>query len=260
MGCADPYGGAPEKCAAAIGALFEHLIKDKGYTCIRDWTLTNEPNGYFAQKPYSFEAYVKLHVAVAAEFKRRGLRVNVVGSDDTDGWPWFRQCVTTPEYFATADYFGSHRYFPYGDRELAKFFYTDRLGLLTSKQAGKPFVVGEFGFHDGRSGALVNPLMESYPYAVWTSAFCIEGLNRGVAGFSVWCLHEMYYPGNGFMNYGLWEFQGSRLADAPGLPCMGEFLPQLARGRHGTRVCVVGAGTRYGGGGGQDLVLGQSRE
>jgi len=206
-GVEDPYGGPPEKCANAIGALLEHLIKDKGYTCIRDWTMTNEPNGYFAQKPYSFDTFVKIHVAVAADFKRRGLRINVGGSDDTDGLPWFRQCVESPEYFKTADYFGSHRYFPYGDRELARFFYDDRLSLLAAKHSDKPFVVGEFGFHDGRSGALVNPLMETYPYAVWTTAFCIDGLNRGVAGFSVWCLHEMYYPGNGFMNYGLWNYK-----------------------------------------------------
>lgn len=49
--------------------------------------------------------------------------------------------------------------------------------------------------------------METYPYAVWTAAFVIEGLNRGVAGFSIWCLHEVYYPGGGFMNYGLWDFK-----------------------------------------------------
>ncbi|MBI5093937.1 MAG: hypothetical protein HZB26_16040 [Candidatus Hydrogenedentes bacterium] len=206
-GVADPYGGDPAKCAQAIGALFEHLIEDKGYTCIRDWTLTNEPNGYFAQKPYSFETFTKLHLAVAAEFNRRGLKINVIGSDDTDGFPWFQQCVTTPDYFKTAGVFGSHRYFPYGDRELARFFYDDRLSLLAAKRPSKPFVVGEFGFQDARSGALVNPLMETYPYAVWTAAFCVEGLNRGVAGFSIWCLHEMYYPGNGFMNYGLWNYK-----------------------------------------------------
>ena len=49
--------------------------------------------------------------------------------------------------------------------------------------------------------------MEEYRYAIWTSAFVLEGLNKGVSGFSIWCLHETYYPGNGFMNYGLWNFK-----------------------------------------------------
>src|SRR5690606_21963372 len=34
----------PEKRAHAIGALFEYLIRVRGYTCIQHWILTNEPN------------------------------------------------------------------------------------------------------------------------------------------------------------------------------------------------------------------------
>jgi len=32
-------------------------------------------------------------------------------------------------------------------------------------------------------------------------------LNRGVAGFSIWCMHEVYYPGGSLMNYGLWNYR-----------------------------------------------------
>lgn len=45
-GVPDPYG-QPERVAQAIGALLEHLIAVRGYTCVRYWTLTNEPNGAF---------------------------------------------------------------------------------------------------------------------------------------------------------------------------------------------------------------------
>ena len=201
-----PYADGA-KAAKAIGALFDHLIRAKGYTCVREWTLTNEPNSAWLERGNTFDDFVQLHALVEEEFARRGLAVAILGSDDTNDLAWFTDCVQDEAYFATADFFGSHRYFPYADRVLAPFFFDDRLGLLAGKAPEKPFVVAEFGFQDARSGTLENPLMEEYRYAVWTAAFIIEGLNRGVAGFSIWCLHEVYYPGGGFMNYGLWDFK-----------------------------------------------------
>jgi hypothetical protein len=202
----DPYGN-PGQFAQALGELFEHLIKTKGYTCIQDWTLTNEPNTDFCRRGYSFERFVEIHQLVREEFSRRGLDIKVVGSDDTSGFQWFRDCVENDAYFELADLFASHRYLPFTDLVFIPDFIDDRLSTLRARNPVKPLVLAEFGFQDNRSGTLVNPLMESYPYALWTAAFVLEGLNRGVAGFSIWCLHEVYYPGNGFMNYGLWDFK-----------------------------------------------------
>ncbi len=205
-GMQDPYG-APEKTAKAIGALLEHLTKTRGYTCVKQWTLTNEPNLSFASR-YDFETFVRLHKLVQEEIDRRGLDIMILGSDDTGNLAWFRDCVENREYFSLSALFGSHRYISYHDRVLLPLFLEDRLELLAAKDPVKPFIVGEFGFHDERtSGAMINPVMESYPYAVWASAFAIDGLNRGVAGFSIWCLQEMHYPGGGLMNYGLWDFK-----------------------------------------------------
>ena len=205
-GVNDPYGD-PARAAKAIGALFEHLIKAKGYTCVQDWTLTNEPNGYFINAGYDFRRFVELHELVRKEFDARGLAVRIVGSDETNGgFSFFQQCVEDDRYFGLADYYASHRYFPYADRVTAPSFFDERLALLAKRTPRKDLVIAEFGFQDQRSGTVDNPLMESYPYAVWTAAFVIEGLNRGVAGFSIWCLQEVHYPGT-LMNYGLWDFK-----------------------------------------------------
>ncbi|MBX7259333.1 MAG: hypothetical protein K1Y02_23425, partial [Candidatus Hydrogenedentes bacterium] len=108
-GVKDPYGD-PVKAGRAIGALLEHLTKVKGYTCVRDWTLTNEPNGYFVGSGYTFERYREIHAQVKQEIARRGLAVGIVGSDDTNGGvTWFEQCVTDPAYFGLTDYYASHR-------------------------------------------------------------------------------------------------------------------------------------------------------
>jgi len=177
--------------------------------------LSNEPNGYFKGKGYSFERFVELHALVRGEFDNRGLAIRIVGSDDTGGFPWFKQCVADDAYFAGSDYFASHRYFQFPDRVFAPFFFDDRLELLAGRSPRRPFLVAEFGFQDGRAGTLENPLMEEYPYALWTTAFIADGLNRGVVGFSIWCLHEVYYPGNGFMNYGLWDFKDNNWKPRP---------------------------------------------
>ena len=229
-GVAKPYD-EPADVAQAIGALFHHLVRTKGYTCVQQWTLTNEPNGAFASRQgYSFERFVDLHVRVRAEFARRGLTVDIVGSDDTGGLPWFTRCVQDDTYYQTADLFASHRYLPYADRVLAPFFFDDRLELLAAKEPRKPFVVAEFGFQDARSATLENPLMETYPYAVWTAAFVIDGLNRGVAGFSIWCLSEVYYPGGGFMNYGLWDFKDNQWRARPVYHAFANFSRLTERG------------------------------
>jgi alpha-galactosidase len=203
-GVKHPYAD-PDKAARGIGALMEHLIRDKGYTCVQEWTLTNEPNGYFIGQGGTHESFRELHQKVKAEFARRGLNVRIVGSDDTGDFNFFSRCVNDDAYFGLADYLASHRYLQAASRPLMSMFLDERLDLLQSRTPRKPLVIAEFGFQDARSGAMENPIMETYPYAIWTSAFVIEGLNKGVAGFSIWCLHEMYYPGGGIMNYGLWN-------------------------------------------------------
>ena len=228
-GMDDPFG-RPEEMARAIGALFEHLIRDKGFTSVRQWTLTNEPNLHFLQLGYTFERYVELHQLVKQEFARRSLDIEIIGSDDTAALEWFQACVENDEYYAAVDLFASHRYFPHADRLLAPFFYEDRLELLARKPDPKPFVVAEFGFHDMRSGTFANPIMEDYPYALWTFDFILEGLNRGVAGFTIWCLHEVYYPGENFMNYGLWNFKDRDWAIRPVYHAIGCFTRMTERG------------------------------
>ena len=215
-GVKDPYAD-PEKAGRAIGALLGHLVKTKGYTCVRDWTLTNEPNGYFVGSGYTFERYREIHTQVKQEIARRGLAVGIVGSDDTNGGvPWFEQCVADPVYFGLTDYFASHRYFQVSERPLTYRFFEEHLGPLEKANPVKPLVVAEFGFQDGRTeGSMINPVMDEYPYAVWATAFAIQGLNRGAAGYSIWCMNQMYYPGGGFMTYGLWKYKDSNWSPRP---------------------------------------------
>ncbi|MBP8130729.1 MAG: hypothetical protein KA184_14210 [Candidatus Hydrogenedentes bacterium] len=200
----------PHRLSQAIGELLEHLIVAKGYTCVRDWTLTNEPNLFYAPKGNTFDRYREIHRLVRAECERRGLSVNIAGSDDGRGAPWFQHCVRDDDYFALADLFASHFYLSPPEVPFAERIFRDRVELLRARTPVKPFVVAEFGLQDWRTEPPdKNPLMREYSCAMHTAACFIDGLNAGAAGFSVWCLQEMYYPGaESPMRFGLWDFGG----------------------------------------------------
>jgi len=69
--------------------------------------------------------------------------------------------------------------------------------------------MNEFGFADERTiPPNINPIMDEYKYAIYTQMFSIDGLNSGVAGFSFWCLHEVYYiHDTKRMHFGLWNYK-----------------------------------------------------
>jgi len=227
------FQGDPEPLAKAFGELMEHLIRVKGYTCVRRWTLSNEPNGAFINMGGTFDFFVKIHELVRREFKRRGLDIAIVGSDDAQDLAWFKRCVGDEAYFNAVDLFASHRYFRVHERGLIPSFYDERIGMLRGR---KPLVVGEFGFQDERSAVTKNPIMTEYRYAPWTAAFIIDGLNRGVAGFSIWTLHEFVYSGGGHMTYGLWGFKDTNWQVKPVYHAMAMFT-RLAEGGDAVRMC-----------------------
>ena len=94
---------------------------------------------------------------------------------------------------------------------LVKKILGDRIAMLDARASDgirKDFVVAELGFQDERTKPPdVNPLMREYPYAMMSMSTFLDGLNVGVAGWNVWCVHEMYYPGGATpMRFGLWDF------------------------------------------------------
>ena len=213
-GMNNPYGD-PAAVSTAIGALLEHLVRERGFTCIRYWTLTNEPNGYFMRKGYDLDRYKILHRLVAAQIRHRGLEVGIVGSDDAMGAVWFRQCVEDPEYLNLCGLMASHLYVQHsGGNRIMRHHLTNRLTVLKHRSPEKAFAVTEFGFQDHRSTVNLNPLMESYDYALWTMEFAIDALSRGVRGLSIWCLQDLWYP-RLFMGYGLWRFKDENWRPKP---------------------------------------------
>jgi len=205
-GVENPYDNI-EATARGIGALFEHLVRERGYSRVKEWTLSNEPNHSFPRFGYTFEDYKRIHLAVKDEFRKRNLEVSIVGSDDAQDLVWFSKCVEDEVYRNLVDRLASHRYFKGLDRYLAREFFETRKELARKHLLDLPLTLAEFGFQDDRSSTFDNPLMRTYDYALWTASLVIEGLNSGFSGFNIWTLHEMTYPGGSRMVYGLWDYK-----------------------------------------------------
>ena len=169
------------------------LINEKGYTCVREITPYNEPDGNISP----LDRYYKVCEALDARLRREGLReqVKLNLSDNTDcrRW-WLRGCAANLE--EEADLFNSHTYiFGYDDPN-RKALNWERRNMKLAQKAGKKHFVGEFG-SDLCRGASRQLDINWYERGVLIVRNAINFLNAGAAGFSYWGLLDQYY--------GAWE-------------------------------------------------------
>lgn len=199
----------------AVVELLDYLIKDKGYSCIQFWTLTNEPElTYDWLNKVPFENYVEIHRLVKKGFNEKGLSVKIIASDEVESPEWFENSVQF--LYETTEIFSSHAYFYPHEIHLMPDFFKRRLNSikkfsLTEKDI--PFFLCEFGFRGSDFDATTNSLIDDYEYGLYVANLCVEVLNSGVDAASLWCLHqirlidEINPEGGKMMRIGLWAFK-----------------------------------------------------
>jgi len=201
--------------AGAVLELLGHLVKVKGYTCIKFWTLTNEPEltyGWLKKLPY--ENYVRVHKLVKEGLKKKSLPIKIIASDEVESREWFDKTVRNLS--TTADIFASHAYFYPAQLFLFPDFFRERLKIIDKASLSRKhpiFFLTEFGFRGTNFGACTNGLMGDYEYGIYTAQMCIDALNSGVDGASLWCLyqirlvHVIHPEGGKMMRIGLWAYK-----------------------------------------------------
>lgn len=205
----------PQASAQAVLRLLEYLIKDKGYSCIQFWTLTNEPElTYDWLKKLPFDNYIQIHRLVKEGLRERKLPIKIIGSDEVESQDWFEKSVQS--LYGVADIFSSHRYlYPQQIDSIADYF-RERLNIISGISSAKekiPFFLCEFGFRGSDFSASTNNLMEDYEYGLYVANLCVEALNSGVDSASLWCLHrirlidEINPEGGKMMRIGLWAYK-----------------------------------------------------
>ncbi len=204
MGAVDP-----DEFAENFSIYVQHLFK-KGYTCIKEVTPVNEPDGdYKIDNRVDFENYKNMCFAVDARFQKDGIRdkVKFILSDNTDGRStWLEK--TMEELDEIADGYSSHTYrFGYestnatiSDWELNNINYV--------RATGKPHVIGEFGSNETQ-GATRQRDVDSYDRGVLLVRQMCNFYNVGAAGASYWVLCDEYYnlrnAYDELMMLGLWK-------------------------------------------------------
>ena len=236
----DPVGrvhSAPadlEAFADGLATLMEHLIKKRGYTCIKWLCIVNEPGAGFSwwQAPPNKALSIGPGLtAVRKALDQRGLTLPLSGPDtttaSTTAFP-----ATVPGGFDYLDRLGAYDFHDYGaDFDFRTKGHTvtqERNAAVWVKQAhqeGKPVFLSEFG--TGAYGAgLDNPGPSSPQSVLAGSELVIRMANVGIDGFNRWS-----FLNRGDLD-GQWQFvdtwdrsQKKLLADFPPHPnsyfCLG---------------------------------------
>ncbi len=238
----------PAKVARIYADLLEYLVKEKGFTCIKYFTLSNEPNtAFLTSAGGTFETYVAIHRLLREKLEERNLDIALVGSDDANNFQLFTDCLGSEHMRNAADLWSSHIYA--GDYQLNRSsvagLFAARMDLIDRQTPGKDLIMGEFGFSAAGSGAGpdTNLFMETYDYALFTTDYILRGLERGVTGFNIWVLHQVYYPqasGSNLMTYGLWPYRTAPGAVFPVFHAMANLTRHTKSGDLVTPVIMEG--------------------
>jgi hypothetical protein len=219
------------KYAAAIGGYMDHLINQRGYTCIRYFIMVNEPN-YEVRDWARWQSGIE---NVSAEFERRGLdaKVSIAGSDESNAMDWHQRAVDRTKHLLGA--YDVHRYA--NDSKvrpglLESFFkeHWDYALAHDPEARSKPFIVGEAGMNDGAYHPSGNQNIGSFYYGLFMADYAVQAARAGSSAVCAWMMDD---DGHADFAWGLW---GSR---KKGLPLRPWFYPWSLLSRYVPRGAVT---------------------
>jgi hypothetical protein len=177
--------------ANGIGELMNHLVHEKGYTCIRWISVFNEPgHNDFSWWQDSNLRSVPITPGLRAarqELDRRGLTVPISAPDWTDLPPLTPGLIDFDEWIGAYDL---HSYLATFDSMMGFYNLSEAERRMTkwaewAHAKGKPFFVSElgtmaFGWGNRDSGPA------SYEAGLKNASLVVRGINAGVDGFNRW--------------------------------------------------------------------------
>ena len=195
--------------AENITALLYHLIVKRSYTCIKEITPFNEPDGNVV----GVDRYIECVKALDNYLKIYKLRdkVKIVASDNMgNSFNYLSKCVEGLDNIA--DIFCSHVYsFGYGSRN-SDIVNWEKKNLGFVSPSGRPHIIGEFG-SDQCVGASRQTDIDLYERGVLLCRLVIDYLNAGAVSVSYWNLFDHYRNLNttyeGMQQLGLWKYINS---------------------------------------------------
>lgn len=166
----------------SVGTLMEHLVKKKGYTCIRYFGMTNEPPGgtwgswweYGNQEGSINDAWREIH----KEFENRNIQIKLSGPGWTDMPPFKEEKLVFAPYMESIDIHSYGGVTPAGEENLRKW-------AQWAHEQDKPFFLTEFG-NMNLGWRADHPGPKSFDAALSNAGDVIRGLRAKVDGFNRW--------------------------------------------------------------------------
>jgi hypothetical protein len=168
--------------ANSIATLIEQLTKEKAYTCIKYFCMTNEPPGgtwgYWWEYGDTEGSIDDAWARLKEEFGRRNISIPISGPDWTDMPPFDTEKLRMAHNFGAIDIHSYHGVTEAGEANLKQW-------ADWAHAQGKPFFLTEFGnMNLGWGGD--DPNQKSFTAALSNASDVIRGLRAGVDAFNRW--------------------------------------------------------------------------
>jgi hypothetical protein len=179
-----------EDFGEGLAALVEHLVKKRGYTCIRWLSINNEPNGKWSwwQRPPNELLPLKPGLAAVRQaLDARGLSLPLSGPDMTGGVP-----ALDPKRFDFHELLGAYDFHTYDEKfdwlskgQMQRFDAHTAAWAAWAHERGKPLFMSEFGtMGNGWGGDHPGP--GCYDSVLKDAELVVRRLNAGADGFNRW--------------------------------------------------------------------------
>jgi len=192
--------GDDPRWSRLIGDCLEHLVKAKGYTCIRYYNKQNEPRG----DQTVFDRWQASQESLTAEVKRHGLgnQVALVGPDTsgTDLLWWADSAsVLLPQTLGSYEvhWYAQDDEITGGAVEKTLRRHRDFAAAHDPAGQAKPFLVGEAGTNDSLAALTgkwdsgdSNVKIRDFGYGVFMADYLVQSMRAGVGGVSAWDLDD----------------------------------------------------------------------
>ena len=200
--------------ARMIGDCLEHLIVDKGYTCIKYYNMINEPNYYKRDhgdvtNEYVYDQWKQAITNLRNEMDSSGIEkienIKIVGPDVYDSQEaWINQ-ATSDEMKDKIELTEVHRYAPQSEVEsglIEKKLKTwkEQAESLDPEVAEEGFALGEMGISGtGPGDSQLNA--RKYDYGVDIFDYGVQAIRAGLKFGSVWGFEDsMHVQHNDIVN------------------------------------------------------------
>ncbi|MBN1512344.1 MAG: hypothetical protein JXB13_10040 [Phycisphaerae bacterium] len=181
-----------------IADFVEHMVRRKGYTCLKHYNIINEPHGSWTG--VSWDEWYAAITGLHGEFKRRGLLDQITIAAPDGDRSFTTRCLRHEALRELTGVYDEHWYLLAleVERGLPELYTREQLRQIHRRDPGKRLILGEVGLADGKTEKDQQPNVYKFWYGVSMADAAIQMIRGGMSGFIAWDLDDsMHFLGDG---------------------------------------------------------------